>query len=131
MKDAPKLQSLMKKAGLKESDLQEHYTLGSGSGGQKINKTASCVNLLHLPSGLRVKCQAYRTREANRKRARTLLSMKLIRHQEELEAKQKKAIAKKRAQNRKLSAAEKQRRYESKKHRSAVKQLRQRPQRDD
>lgn len=36
---------------LKEQDLEEQFVKGSGPGGQKINKTSSCVVLKHLPSG--------------------------------------------------------------------------------
>jgi len=49
-----------------EEDLEERFVLGSGSGGQKINKTSSCVYLKHLPSGHEVTCQETRSREKNR-----------------------------------------------------------------
>lgn len=50
---------------------------GSGPGGQKINKTCSKVQLKHLPSGLIVECQATRSREQNRKKAREILALKV------------------------------------------------------
>ncbi len=37
---------------LLESDLEERFIKGGGAGGQKINKTASAVQLVHLPTGL-------------------------------------------------------------------------------
>ena len=52
-----------------EEDLVEKFILGSGPGGQKINKTSSCVYLKHVPSGIEVKCQSGRSREANRHQA--------------------------------------------------------------
>ncbi len=56
----------MRRLGVTESDLIEKFVLGSGRGGQKLNKTASCVYLRHVPTGIEVKCQRERSREANR-----------------------------------------------------------------
>jgi protein subunit release factor B len=63
--------------GILEENLIEKFILGSGSGGQKINKTSSCVWLKHEPSGIVVKCQKERSRELNRYYARQLLCDKL------------------------------------------------------
>lgn len=52
-------------------------SLGSGPGGQAINKTSSSVSLIHLPTGLRVQAQPTRSREQNRKAARRILAEKL------------------------------------------------------
>jgi len=60
-------------AGIAEIDLKETFVRGAGKGGQKQNKTASCVDLLHLPSGIRVKCQDTRDQDANRFFARRRL----------------------------------------------------------
>ncbi|KAE9988084.1 hypothetical protein EG328_000554 [Venturia inaequalis] len=60
-----------------ESEITEVFLCGSGPGGQKINKTASAVQLKHLPTGLVVKCQATRSRDQNRKTARKILAEKL------------------------------------------------------
>ncbi|KAB5563208.1 peptidyl-tRNA hydrolase domain protein, partial [Coniochaeta sp. 2T2.1] len=60
-----------------EDDIEECFIHGSGPGGQKINKTASAVQLKHIPTGLVVKSQATRSREQNRKIARELLAAKL------------------------------------------------------
>ena len=67
----------MEKLGIKESALDEKFVRGSGRGGQKINKTASCVVLKHKPSGIVVKCQRERERSINRFLARRLLADKL------------------------------------------------------
>lgn len=72
------IQALMARAGLAEADLREQFVLGSGSGGQKINKTSSAVRLTHLPSGLWVKVQASRSREDNRWLARRALAERLL-----------------------------------------------------
>lgn len=50
---------------------------GSGPGGQKINKCNSKVQLKHIPTGIVVTCQATRSREQNRKKAREILAMKV------------------------------------------------------
>jgi peptide chain release factor len=62
---------------IKEEDLLEKFILGSGSGGQKINKTSSCVYLKHLPTGIEIKCQQERSRELNRHLARKELCKRL------------------------------------------------------
>jgi len=73
-----RVQALMTRAGLAETDLDESFVRGSGSGGQKINKTSSCVQLRHAPSGLVVKCQRTRSREVNRWVARQMLAERLL-----------------------------------------------------
>lgn len=42
---------------LKDGDLEETFIHGWGPGGQAINKTANCVRLKHIPTGITVKCQ--------------------------------------------------------------------------
>lgn len=64
-----------------ENDLQENFILGSGKGGQKVNKTHNGVDLLHIPSGCRVQCHQDRERSMNRFFARRLLADALERHQ--------------------------------------------------
>ena len=65
---------------LNPEDLEEKFTLGSGPGGQAVNKTANAVFLKHIPSGLWVKCHETRSIESNRKIARQLLLRKLDNH---------------------------------------------------
>lgn len=59
--------------GIRDADLQEKFTRGSGKGGQKVNKTNNCVCLTHVPSGIVVKCHREREREINRYLARRAL----------------------------------------------------------
>ena len=42
------LEKKMSRLGIKEADLVERFIRGSGPGGQKINKTSSCVQIKHL-----------------------------------------------------------------------------------
>ncbi len=79
-----------------EEDLEERFVLGSGSGGQKINKTSSCVYLKHLPSGHEVTCQETRSREKNRVIARE----RLCEHFEKKAEVEKLATARDRARRR-------------------------------
>ena len=60
----------MQSLGITEEDLSENFIRGSGAGGQKINKTSSCVQLLHAPSGIEVRCQKSRSQALNRYYAR-------------------------------------------------------------
>jgi peptide chain release factor len=60
----------MQRLGIVPADLTERFVLGSGKGGQKLNKTSSCVYIKHSRSGLEVKCQRSRSRELNRYLAR-------------------------------------------------------------
>lgn len=46
--------------------VEEGFTRGGGKGGQKINKTANCVQLYYPPLELRVRVQRERKRTINR-----------------------------------------------------------------
>ncbi|MBP6218922.1 MAG: peptide chain release factor-like protein [Oligoflexales bacterium] len=65
-----KLADRLLQLGIIEEDIVEKFILGSGSGGQKVNKTSSCVYVHHLPTGIEIKCQQHRSRERNRIAAR-------------------------------------------------------------
>lgn len=63
---------------INEDEIEEKFIKGgSGKGGQKINKTNSKVQLLHINTGLVVTSQATRSREQNRKIAREIMALKL------------------------------------------------------
>jgi len=62
-----------------EEDLEESFVRGSGKGGQKVNRTASCVMLKHLPTGLQVRCEASRSQWRNRQLARENINQKIQR----------------------------------------------------
>ncbi|KAI9249182.1 RF-1 domain-containing protein [Phascolomyces articulosus] len=66
-----------KKIILNDEDLIEKFVKGSGPGGQCVNKRVSCVDLRHIPTGIRVQCQQTRSLEQNRGIARKLLKDKL------------------------------------------------------
>ena len=62
---------------LREQDLRESFVRGSGPGGQRVNKRSNCVSLVHVPTGVRVKCHQERQLELNRSLARDLLRERL------------------------------------------------------
>jgi protein subunit release factor B len=64
------LQDKMQSLGIREEDLEESFVRSSGKGGQHVNKTSTCVQIRHLPSGLEVKCMAERSQSVNRFLAR-------------------------------------------------------------
>jgi len=67
------LEARMSALGVREADIEEKYVRSSGPGGQKVNKTASCVYLKHIQSGLEVKMQRERSQGLNRYYARKRL----------------------------------------------------------
>ncbi|KAI8144456.1 RF-1 domain-containing protein [Fennellomyces sp. T-0311] len=62
---------------LNDEDLVEKFVKGSGPGGQAVNKRVNCVDLRHIPTGIRVQCQQSRSLQDNRGIARKLLKEKL------------------------------------------------------
>jgi len=118
------LQRLMVSVGVCEADLTEKFILGSGSGGQKVNKTASCVYLRHAPTGEEVKCQASRSRELNRYYARKQLCDRLDEKQRGARSKRQQEAEKIRRQKRRRSRRQKERMLEAKHQRSERKQSR-------
>jgi protein subunit release factor B len=64
------LQGRMKALGIDESDIEEKFVRSSGHGGQKVNKTSSCVHLKHIPTGIEVKWMEGRSQSLNRFLAR-------------------------------------------------------------
>jgi len=73
-----KIKARMALASVFEEDLEESFVLGSGPGGQKVNKTSSAVRLYHAPSGLTVKVGESRSRELNRWLARRELAERIL-----------------------------------------------------
>jgi peptide chain release factor len=71
------LQEKMERLGIKESDILERFVRSQGHGGQKVNKTSTCVYLKHLPTGIEVKCQQNRSQAMNRFFARRILTEKI------------------------------------------------------
>jgi peptide chain release factor 1 len=62
---------------VEEGDLVWSMCLGTGSGGQKRNKTASVALLTHRPTGMQVRCESSRSAHHNRLTALALLRARL------------------------------------------------------
>jgi len=71
------LRKKMEELGIQEKDIQEKFIRSSGKGGQRLNKTATCVYLKHVPTGIEVKCQKERYQALNRFLARRILAEKV------------------------------------------------------
>lgn len=55
---------------VREEDLEERFVRSSGNGGQHVNKTSTCVQLRHIPSGICVTASRERSQSVNRFLAR-------------------------------------------------------------
>lgn len=124
------LHQKMESLHIREEDLVEKFILGSGSGGQKINKTSSCVYLKHLQTGIEVKCQKTRSRELNRYYARKELAEKIQEKISQEKSERQKEIEKIRRQKKKRSKRAQQKILLDKRHRGEVKTLRKKPRYD-
>lgn len=109
---------------VKPEDILESFIRGSGHGGQKINKTSSCVLLRYQPTGIEVRCQKHREQSANRLSAYKLLILKIEEKIKGIESDRAKKIFKLRKQKRKRSKRAKEKMLEQKHHRSEIKQTR-------
>ena len=110
--------------GLREEDIEETFVRSGGHGGQNVNKTATCVMLLHRPTGLQVKCQSTRYQGQNRFLARRLLLDKLESVRKGRIASARARIEKLRRQKRPRSQSAKERMLADKSHRAAKKESR-------
>jgi len=115
------LNTRMARLGIRDADLVERFVLGSGSGGQKINKTSSCVYLRHGPSGIEIKCQRERSREQNRFLARRELCDRIEERLSGAQSRRQQQIEKIRRQKRRRSRRQKERMLQDKHHRSEKK----------
>jgi protein subunit release factor B len=71
------LRERMEALGIHEEDFIEKFVRSSGKGGQKVNKTSTCVYLKHIPTGIEVKCMKDRSQSINRFLARRELIEKI------------------------------------------------------
>ena len=114
----------MERLGINESDIIERFVRSSGAGGQKVNKTSTCVYLKHIPSGIEVKCQKERSQVLNRFLARRILADKIEQVQLGKKSEEAKRVAKIKRQKRKRSKRAKEKILKAKKIQSEKKKSR-------
>jgi len=124
------LATRMAALGVKEDEFRETFVRSSGPGGQKVNKTATCVHLVHQPTGLAVKCQQERSQALNRFLARRLLLDRIERLRKGLVEAEKARREKIRRQKRKRSQRAKEKILQDKHRQAEKKAARTRPDTD-
>jgi len=63
---------------IRAQDLDWSFCRSSGDGGQHLQKTDSAVQLVHLPTGVSVRCEAGRSQHENKKLALAALRERLL-----------------------------------------------------
>ena len=115
------LRQRMDSLGIFEQDIVEKFIRSSGKGGQKVNKTSTCVYLKHLPTNIEVKCQRERYQTVNRFLARRILTDKIEKmilgkkSEEQQRIEKIRRQKRKRSQRAKLKILEEKRKHSQKK----------------
>lgn len=118
----------MGRTALSKEDVVESFVRSSGPGGQHVNKVATCVVLLHKPTGIIIKCQKFRTQFLNRQQAWEMLEEVLWQRQQQERLFHRAKFEKRRRQNRKRSVSAKERILRDKKKNTLKKQNRKKSQ---
>ena len=111
---------------VREADLEETFVHSGGHGGQNVNKTSTCVMLIHRPTGLQVKCQTTRQQGLNRFLARQLLLDKVERLRQGYVETERARVEKIRRQKRRRSRRAQARMLDDKSRHAAKKESRRR-----
>ena len=116
------LKKLMSSLDIYEENIDENFIKGSGKGGQKLNKSSTCVQLKY--KNLEVKCQKTRSQSDNRFWARRDLCDKVMELKNDFVSKKNREYNKIRKQKLKRSKRAKEKIMEIKINQSNKKKLR-------
>jgi len=116
-----KLLARMRELGIAEDALVEKFVQGGGPGGQKINKTASCVSLGYPPENIYIRCQRTRSLTLNRYYARGELCERIAERREGERSRRQQEAEKIRRQKRRRSRRQKAKMLDDKRHHAVKK----------
>ena len=116
--------NILHQLGIKDRDIIEKFVRSGGPGGQKVNKTSTCVYLKHLPSGIEVKMSRARSQALNRYLAWRLLVEKIQARILKIKTEKQKRGEKIRRQKRRRSRRAKEKILRAKKMQSEKKKAR-------
>ncbi|NJL31416.1 MAG: PCRF domain-containing protein [Phycisphaerales bacterium] len=74
-----------------DSDVKMDITTAQGPGGQNVNKVATAVKMVHIPTGIEVRMQESKSQQQNRQRAWQLLRARVFDHYQRLKDAQRAA----------------------------------------